>query len=465
MISSGIVILVLLYFVQKLKWEHTCGPQIRAFTLLITALVIWRNATYGYNYFFDVAFHLDRVLLIGIFILSFWRPVFLVLVLPLVFFIQGQLSINTISYSPAELSIPIKLIAAFCTLIPFTLFLKRRFDPVFIWLATVVVMSHYWTPAYSKFLINWHEFGEIHNMLAASYAGGWLDFLDTESISSILKNISRFDKLAMIFTLVFETAVVFALLNRWLAILLLILASVFHIVVFVMSGIWFWQWLLIDLAFVYFLLIKSDKINYESPTLPIYTRIIATILIALSPFWMGAARLGWHDSPVSYIYQLRAVNAENNITVLTPTYFTPYEYPFALNSLRFLSQSKTLDISWGATRDLKLVKKLTTISTKEGVLQLIENQGLAKYDAARARNFDFFITEFVSNKQSRAAHKPWFDYLPAPQFLYTKLHSRQTLQMQIQRVEVHRLTSWFDGVVFQTIDDTLVRTIDINADK
>lgn len=459
------ILLVPLYLIFNLKWVDVCSSQTRAFILLMAALLVWRNSTFGYNYFIDVSHHADRLLLITIFLLSLWRPVFLVLMFPQIFLLQGQLSINFISYSPAEMSMPLKLLAAFCILLFFRQFYKFRFDPMFIWLAIVIIMSHYWTAAYAKFLIDWHKFGQIHNMFSAGYAGGWLGFLDTESISKILKITSKFDKPAMVITFAFETAVIFSLFNGTVLIVLLALASVFHITVFAVSGICFWQWMLIDIAFIYLLYIKSNK-SYLNPSyLPIYTRITLTLLIAVSPFWMGAARLGWHDSPVNYIYQLRAFDSENNSEVLTPAYFTPYEYPFTLNSLQFLSESKTLPISWGATRELTLAKELAESSSKQDILELIEQQGSVKFEELRAKYFDRFVADFVRNKQAKKDHKSWFDHFPAPLYLFTKLQIRQIHHKQIQRVEVTRLTSWFDGTKFQTIDKTLVRTIPIETDS
>ena len=461
----SLVALLLFYCVYRFEWADLCDVQIRRFILLLAFLVVWRQSTYGYNYFFDASHQTDRLILIALFLLSFWRPAFLGLLPPMVFLMEGQLSLSFLSYTTSEFSMPLKVIVGFCSLMLVGLFSKRRFDSAFIWVALIVIMAHYWTSAYAKMLINWHEFGQIHLMMSASYAGGWLNFLDTDSISAILKNLSRFDMVAMVFTLLFESVVIFSLFSGPLLVILLLSAALFHIGVVVISGIWFWQWLLVDLAFVYFLFVKSDKQYLSARSLPLYTRVIATLLIASTPFWAGAPRLGWHDSPVSNVYQIRAVDADNYSTVLSPAYFTPYVYPLTLNSLQFLSESKILPISWGSSKDLDLVKTLTMVSSKEQIFELIEQQGSVNFDAERARSFDQFIEKFVIRKQADAGQRRWFDFVAAPSYLYTSFQSRQTHPSDIKRVEVHRLTSWFNGTTFQTIDDTLVRTVTIGAES
>ena len=462
---AGLVVatLAMLYFVQRFTWSDLAGVQVRRFVLFIAFLVVWRQSSYGYNHFFDATHNADRLILIALFLFSFWRPAFLGLIPPMVFLMQGQLSLGHMAYTTAEFSMPLKVIVGFCSLMLVGLFSMRRFDSAFVWATVVVIMAHYWTPAYAKIMINWHEFGQVHLMMAGSYAGGWLSFLDTEAISTLLKNLSQFDKLAMGFTLLFESIVILALFNRLLLALLLLSAAVFHVAVVLVSGIWFWQWLLVDLAFIYFVLIKPDKQHFSTYSFPIYSRVIGAVLITSTPFWAGVPKLGWHDSPVSYIYQIRAYDGENNSTVLKPAYFTPYEYPLTLNSLQFLSESKILPISWGSSRDLALVKTLASVSDSEQIFDIIEQQGSVQFDGERARNFDQFIKKFVIHKQADAGEKRWFDFAFAPNYLYTSFRSRQIVDSVIERVKVHRLTSWFDGTTFRTIDDSMIRNIVIGS--
>ncbi len=474
LLGMAAVSLYLIYFCIKLPWKHVCDSNIRLFVLFVAFVVVWRNSTYGYNYLLDVSHHVDRLFLIAMFLLSIWRPCFLLFLFPVIWLLQGQFELEFTAYSIAQVSMPIKLLAAFYLVMVFTFFTKRRLDSVFLWLAVVVIMSHYWAAAYAKYFIRWHEYGEIHNMLAASYAGGWLGVLMDEEISSVLRIFANFDRFTVLFTLVFETAVIFALFNGFLLRMLLVLAVIFHVIIFAVSGIFFWQWIVINTAFLYFVLYKREKAQatksrrspngqLRHPLLPksFRTKITTAILIALSPHWMGAVELGWHDSPVSYVYQFRAFDSQDNSVVLTPAYFTPYEYPLTLNAVGFVSESNVLPITWGATLDLDLAKQLSAVSAEDEIFNIIEQQGSVRYDPIKAERFDNFVINFVSNKQADLNRKRWFDYFPAPLYLYTDSNTRQRSELSITRVEVHRIISWFDGENYQRLDDTLVRKIPI----
>jgi len=469
-----LVSLYLIYFCIKLPWKNVCDPHIRLFVLFVAFILVWRNSTYGYNYLLDASHHADRLLLIVLFLLSIWRPCFLPLLFPPIWLLQGQFELDFTVYSIAQVSMPIKLLAAFCSVMVFVFLAKRKFNRVYIWLAVVVIMSHYWTAAYAKIVIRWHEFGEIHNLLAASYSGGWLDVFIGERISSVLQSFSKFDKFTVWFTLLFESAVIFALFSRFLLKTLLVLAVVFHIVIFLVSGIFFWQWILINAAFFYLLVYKREKaqpgehdmstgIQPAQPLFPLdlRTKITAAILIILSPQWIGAVRLGWHDSPISYVYEFRAYDSQDNHVVLTPAYFTPFEYPMTLNAIGFIADSKMLPITWGATMDIELAKQLSAVSVEEELDNIIEQHASINYDAAKADRLDKFVVEFVKNKQKNLDRKRWFDYFPAPLYLYTGRSTRQLSDLSIARVQIHRLTSWFDGKTYKRLDDTLVRKIPI----
>ena len=214
------VSLALAYFVYRFKWSDVCGTYVRSFVLFMTFLLVWRHSTYGFNHYFETAHDLDRLLVIAVLVVSFWRPAFLLLVPPLVFLVQGQISLPYLSYSPAELSMPLKVLVAFLTLLLLRLFSERRFDFAFVWMTVVVIVSHYWTAGYSKYLLDWHEFGEIHHMMSASYAGGWLNFLSTDTVAGILQNLAKFNKWALFFTLLLETLVIFSLFSGSLLIVL-----------------------------------------------------------------------------------------------------------------------------------------------------------------------------------------------------------------------------------------------------
>jgi len=452
-IGTGLVVLILG------SWERVSSTEIRTFILIVAAIVVFRNVTYEYNYIYDQTHTFDRLALIAIFLLSIWRPVFLLLIPLATFCLQSQFQPDFGAYSLAQISMPIKILFCFSMCMIWTVLTKKQYNQTIVWVCAIVILIHYWVPAYAKYSIDWHSYGQIHNMFAASYSGGWLQFIDNKRIDWLLRFIARYDFILMCITLIFETIVIFALLNKRLLISLLGFAILFHIMVVLQSGIFFWQWSLIDAAFIY-LLISMHRNSNElivSRRLPIL--FASFLLIATSQYWAVATRLGWHDSPVSYNYFIDVIDSNNNRTRLTPAYFSPYEYTFTLANFQFQTEQALAPVSWGATHNLPFARQLTKAKSESEIVNLLNEFSVNKYEAERTELFENFVLKYLTSKQIKAQNKYWFDFVRAPLYLYTGRQNRNPLDTEVARIEISLKTSWFNGENLIVIDDEVIRSI------
>jgi len=445
------------YLALTAKWSDIASQPLRLFLLIVIAIVVWRNSTYEYNYIYDSAYHFDRLAIILLGLLCIWRPVFVLYVSLVTFIIQNQFLMPGVdSYSTAQVSMPIKIIFAFSMYFLYSHFISRKPEQLLIWTIAIIILAHYWVPAYQKYTIDWFKHGQIHNMMAASYAGGWLGFVSNSGMSSFIATLSKLNPLLMIITLIFETAVIIALLNRKLLIFLLFVAIVFHILVFVQSGICFWQWALIDAAFIHLLLRNKQSLPDNKILL-----LLSFVLIGSSHLWSGAARLGWHDVPVSYNYFVDVTSESGEKIILPPSYFAPYEYSFSLGHLRHLSNESLPPISWGATHDLEFASSLSNAKTKQDVMSLLLERSVPVFDSSNAEKTDAFLTNYLQTKQLRSKTPFWFDYFSAPLYIYTGSSNRHPVDITIKRIEVRQRVSWFNGTELTILQDNVIRKIDI----
>lgn len=445
--------------IYQLPWNKAASKEARLFVLFIATFVVFSNTTYEYNYIYDQTHTFDRIALIVILALSFWRPVFIALIPIASFCIQSQFASDIGAYSVAQISMSIKVLFTFTVCLLYCAITKRQHNITFAWMSAIVVMSHYWVPAYAKYIIDWHQHGQIHNMLAASYAGGWLNFISTEKMSAVLRFMAKFNFALMTATLVFETIAVIALAHRKLLLTILWIAVIFHIVVVIVSGIFIWHWLLVDAALICLIIQMRNNSNESLVSPKPHVFLLSCVLIATSHLWSGAPRLGWHDMPISYNYFIDVNDENGNTTRLTPAYFSPYEYTFTLGGFRFLSKDDLLPINWGSGRDLALAQSLSNASNYADINAIQEKRAMNWYDEERSIAFDQFIVTFLSTKQNVAKNTHWFDIIRSPLSLYTGKQDRNPISTSIHSINVNLKTTWFDGIKLVVVEDRILRSI------
>jgi len=250
MLASGLLVLGGWYFRDIWRsWdvlEH--GQLIRPFVTLTAAVLAWRFSTYNYNFYFNQGHLLDRLLLIGLVPLIWWRPVFVFPFLLLLCAVIWQFAIPLGQYSWAQQYMPIRLLTLFGATLLLTAITGRRLGNHYVFLACCLVMAHYWVPGVGKLAIDWTSQGHVYNLLPSTYANGWLGFLEPERISAIARAIARLDSLILFFTLLFQLGAIIALWRRQLLIALLCIYPLFHLAIFSLSGIFFWQWIIVEAA-------------------------------------------------------------------------------------------------------------------------------------------------------------------------------------------------------------------------
>lgn len=91
-IMAVVAVLLLRYGSPMDRWSSfELGRQVRWFVVFLAALVAWPLTTYGYNFYFDQGHYVDRALVALLVPLIWFRPVFLLPFLLLIFPLLWQL--------------------------------------------------------------------------------------------------------------------------------------------------------------------------------------------------------------------------------------------------------------------------------------------------------------------------------------------------------------------------------------
>jgi hypothetical protein len=234
-----------------------------------------------------------------------------------------------------------------------------------------------------------------------------------------------------------------------------------HAGIFLITGICFWEWMLLDAALLAFFVRKN------LPDVPIFTHqhfLLSIFLIGGAALWFKPTQLAWLDVPVSYTYRLEAELVGGKTVALPPRFFAPYDYQFTLGDFGYLTEEPHLGIVWGATRQRTLVKALQSATSLEHIQALESQFGRRSFDPGRCAVFDRFVRRFAANWNTRNSGTDWWRLLAAPRQLWTFDGPTSIRKGEsIRRVIVYQVTSLFDGEHYRELRRNEVRTVEVAA--
>ena len=435
---------------------------LRRFITLIAFILAWSFATYDYNYFFNQGHYLDRVLLLSLVPLIYWQPVFVFPFTLLVVSIIGQFAYPMGGYSWAEPNLLIQLLNLFLAMFLLYVLIGYRRTTDFLFLTCCFIAGHYWVSGLGKLKLNWLIHDRVYFLLPNTYANGWLAFLNQNAISSMTQTLSWFNGLLKGVTILLECGALFCLWRLAILRFLLVGWIVFHLGIFFTSGICFWKWMALD-AILLLLFFRKGQVNNSR----IFTRqhfLLSLVLILSVNLWLKPVALVWYDAPMTYTYRFAAMGESGRLYTLSPRFFAPYDYQFTLGVFHYLSSKPTLNIAWGATRDLNLTNNLQLAQSLEKIQVIEGEKGKSRFNSDKAKQFDNFIQKFFGHRNQRLSQKTkfTFTFLKAPPQLWTFPRDNAFQgEEKITKIIINQVLSRYHDGKYEEIRNHEVRSIEI----
>ncbi len=437
-------------------WKNLdSGHLIRLFVVFVAGILAWRFTTYDYNLYYGQAHYLDRILLLALLPLIYWRPLFIFPFIVILSVVIWQFAHPIAPYSWAQQYMPIRLMTLFGSAFIVTCITGKQRTMDFIFLTCCLVISHYWVPGVGKFQLDWFSHGHIYNLLPATYANGWLAFLHPDQLSAITSLVAEFDEVMIAFTLLLEWGALLVLWRKLTLLPFLCAAILFHLGVFFLSGIFFWQWIAIDTALILLLQQIQHRRIFNRPYF-----FLSILLIGGAPFWFKPVKLAWYDSPMSYTFRIEGLDSHGQRIPLPPAFFAPYDYQFTQSNFSYLVPRPSLGLVWGATRNYSLIQALNNAQTPGEVKTIELTKGKFRFNDSKGQQFDTFIQKFVGNFNQRGSKKTWLTPLKSPSQLWT-LSPGPTGFSSITQVRVYLISSLFQHGQYIEFGNELVREITI----
>lgn len=438
------------------------GALLRLLVAVPTLLLAWAFATYDYNLYFDQAHLFDRLVLLVLAVLVLWRPAFVLPFVVLAVAIIWQFTHPIGGFSVAE---PFLLVRWLLLFLAWFLLRAVGVDPRpsdFVFLAFTLLAASYAVAGLGKLRLAWFGRGDVALLLPATYANGWLRFLGPDTVGSLTRRLSSVDPLLVAGTFVVECGALLCLLRRRIFLFFLVAWPCFHLSVFALSGIFFWKWIVLEVAVLALLLARR-----EAPALDLFDRrhlLLSVPLVLGGTIWFHPVDLSWYNAAVSYVYRFEGVGESGRRYSLPPDFFAPYDYQFTVGAFAYLSPDRQLQVVWGATADADVAGAMAEARSPRDVEALERERGRTFLDETRAARMDAFLERFVANWDERRSKRTVLSPLAPPHHLWTfpdpdAFHGQERLA----RVVVRRVTSFFDGRAYRELASQELRVVDVPA--
>jgi len=174
----------------------------------------------------------------------------------------------------------------------------------------------------------------LSNILAARHFDGWLEgIISNQNIGVV---VSWFHTIAIpmqIFAFLIQFFALFVFFNKRFTLILFLSFELLHIGVFLVSGIFFWEWIFLNLAIVYVLnKLTIDKIkmifNYK-------IMFLAFPFILLGNHVFHSSVLAWYDTALNNSYKIYVTTENGEKYRVDNNLFAPYDLIFYYDSLTY----------------------------------------------------------------------------------------------------------------------------------
>lgn len=437
---------------------------LRVVVVLLAAVLAWPLITHGYNAYLGRTHGADALLAVVLVAALWWRPGFIVLLVPVLAMLLGRVATPALGGSLLVHKLQVfQLLSLFAAAMLLHAMSGRPIARVYTYLALCVIAGSYFVAGAAKIELSWWQFPHLHLLPASAVAHGWLHPLEPEAIGALVQLLEPLDLPLRLAVLALEAACVLLLVRRGAAIAMLSGLIVFHLGVLALYGFFFWTWIVVDAALIVLLLRGPDPAGQGRERLVLVS--LSVVLIAGAGTWTRPAPLGWFDTGLTYTYRFEGIGRSGRRYALHPQYFAPYQDVFTMTPFHYLSRRhRVLTASYGVTKRVEVARAIARATSAREILALEASMGEHRYDETRTRRLAAFVRRFVERRNAQTGHAAGVRALAPPgQFITLRPGARSVPDDPLETVRVVEVTTFFDGARPRTLRQIEVLRIGIGA--
>ncbi len=469
LVTLGPVVLGVLFF-HRLQWQLIAadGGYVREIVGVLVVTCSWAYACMPYNYYYDKLHLYDRVLIVGLALGAIWHPLFIApfLAVVLVFVYQLQYPLRLYSYTDKQ---PLFDLLNLCSCFLYVrVMAPSTSSSRYLFLSLCVMGAYYFAPGVKKIRIGWVRDERLHYLLLAARDNGWLSWLGTEKLQAVAAFVERMNPVLLGFVMAVELGALLMVLTANVAVILLAGAVILHAGIFVVSGILFWKWIIVDLTLVTSVLLLSQGGRQEVFTIQLF--LLSLVLIGLSAYWLRPRSLAWFDTSLSPVFRFRCQMEDGSECEVIPTQMTPYDFPLTQGRFYPLAQTPILTRTYGCAIEAHDLRVIEGAQSAEELRAIIDKWGRTVGGDTGGYAYTVrFLQGYFGNlnrhvaKGRRLGGGPLGKFRP-PLHIYTghvlSLPPFDGSQ-QIRRIHVSFVYSWLQGIEAVPVVDKPVLDIEI----
>lgn len=331
-----------------------------------------------------------------------------------------------------------------------------------------VCASHYFVPGIAKLKLgprwySWMLENRLHAISISAYLWGWLRFLPEAKVISFVKRIRPFDRVFQVTTLLLEVGAVLMLFNQTSCLVLLTAYAVFHMSVAALSGIFFWQYIVVDLLLAWTVWTLPESVADSLFGVP-QGLVAATILITFprkARVW-APFKLAWWDTTFACRVCYEVSGQSGSRYGLYNNFMCPNERIFGQTYGDCISSDLRISGHIGETSRYECFKAINAAGQDVGALRTAKTDyGKSVYCAEREAVHDEHLKTFIHN--FNAGHRkrvvPLWMKAPGGQLFYWGALPSFTGQEPIAKLNIVYREYYFDGVRVTVVTDRHIKTL------
>lgn len=336
----------------------------------------------------------------------------------------------------------------------------------------IVQVSHYFITALAKAFLgprwfSWVTENRLHYLPASAYSWGWGRFVAEPTWLKLVAGVRRVEVPLQGLAFGLEALSPLALLDARLAALFSFAAALFHVGVFALSGLLFWDWVAVDLLLGAFLWLGHESL---SPGFGLPTLLLGLTILAVFPLRHRLWRpmpLGWYDSPLTQRIEWQVVGQSGAVYGLYNNFMCPHERLYGRVHGCFLTRKTVLTYHLGEVWKLELRDAIVAAGPDHAKLDHVrERFGILPYSDELGRRHLAYLRRFFW-ELNRGAPKQVLpqalSFLKAPgdQIYYFGDLSPYTRQEPACEVRIRYREQFFDGERYVPLADEELASVAI----
>ena len=454
-------------------WPAIAGsPSARLVAGGVVAFLTWKAVTRDIDPVLGDAHALERMTLVACAIGTWWSPAFAVA--------AALLLTTPFALWEHHATLPMRVLlatVAFAVLVaaaaPFPQVMRDA--SILFWFALTIEMSHYVITALAKGWLgpkwsSWHRDNRLHHLAASAYAWGWMRFLPWSSWRKVVHGVRRFERPMQGLVFLIEALAPLALLHQHAAIAMLVMLSCFHVGVFALSGLLFWDWILTNLTVALGIGMLPEHVVAQvfGPIQTLAALVFTAVFPLRHKLWRPMP-LGWWDTPFTQRIHWVAHGKSGKAYGLYANFWCPHERLFGKVNACYLAPVPVMTYHLGEVWKHELRDAIRNAGPDNDELDAVREQfGIEPRSPELTDNHVSYIRRLfheLNHGAKKHVLPSWLRVLKAPggQCFYWGELPPFRGQERTESVTLHYREEYYDGERIVRLRDEQVLSIPIDA--